>query len=84
MKLPSYEIVRCETDDKTLVLTDVGPWDVFPTITNGAEVLLAHLMATGIVQGRRILYYDSEGELTELLHRDGRFVGFAPCVEAER
>jgi len=37
----------------------------------------ATLIAIG--EGQRLLYYDSENELTELLHKDGKFVGFAPA-----
>jgi hypothetical protein len=29
-----------------------------------------------MLNGRRLFYYDSEGELTELLVKDGKFAGF--------
>jgi hypothetical protein len=60
-----------------IVLEDLGPWDKYMTITNAAEEVVEELTKAGkIFEGRRLLYYDSEGELTELAHKDGKFVGF--------
>ena len=73
MRLPNYEVVR-ETDD-CLLLRDVGPWDAFPTITNAAEELVAHLKP--LRPGQRLEYIDSYGQRDQILVRDGRFIGFA-------
>ena len=60
-----------------LVLRDLGPWDQRPTITNDAEQVVRTLVALGrLTDGRKLYYYDSEGELTEILVKDGEFAGF--------
>lgn len=62
-----------------LVIRDIGPWDRYMTITNDAEHVVEELVSKGVLPaGRRLLYYDSEGELDELLVKDGKFAGFAP------
>lgn len=67
------------TNDVVLI-ADVGPWDVYPTVTNDAEDVVKKLTAIGRLKpGRQLLYYDSEGVLSELLHDGaGVFLGFAP------
>lgn len=74
MRSPNYKIVE-DTPEK-LVIQDVGPWDSHPTITNAAEETVRQL-APGLGK-RRLFYYDSEGQLDELVHEGGRFVRFAP------
>ena len=62
-----------------LIIRDVGPWDRFMTVTNNAEAVVEELRADGMLpDGRRLLYFDSEGKLDEILIRDGKFAGFAP------
>lgn len=69
----NYEIV--ERDAEKVVLRDLGPWSQHPTITNDAEQVVEEThQVTG---NRRLLYYDSDGELTELVHDGPRFVRFA-------
>lgn len=58
------------------VIRDVGPWDSFPTVTNDAEWVVEQLAPE--LEGRRLFYYDSDGELDELVIVDGRFSGYAP------
>ena len=72
IRTPNYEIVR-ESDDVVLI-RDLGPWDKYPTITNGAEEVVAELAP--ILRGRRLEYYDSEGHRDEIVVAEGRFVGF--------
>lgn len=74
MKTPNFEIVK-ETKELVLI-RDLGPWECFPTITNGAEEVVAALAPK--LNGRRLEYYDSEGVRDQLLVEDGRFAGFAP------
>ena len=57
-----------------LVIRDVGPWDQYPTVTNDADAVVAELAPQ--LNGRRLLYYDSEDDLMELLVKDGKFHGF--------
>ena len=66
--------IESETD-RYIILRDDGPWDRFMTITNAAEDVIVELKY--MLSGRRVFYYDSEGELTELVVKDGRFAGFA-------
>jgi len=62
-----------------LIIRDIGPWDRHPTVTNGAEAVVRDLASSGYLpEGRRLLYYDSEGQLYELRVEHGRFAGFAP------
>ncbi len=70
----NYIIVKCTM--AYVVLQDLGPWNKYATITNAAEKVVAEMLPQlGL---RRLLYYDSEEELTELLIKDGHFAGFAP------
>jgi hypothetical protein len=70
-----YEIVK--DDSLFLTISDVG--QDRPSVTNDAEGVVLELHQVGILGSRRLLYYDSEGRLDELVH-DGRgtFLGFSP------
>lgn len=70
-----YEIVQ-ETLDCVLI-RDIGPWDRHLSVTNDAENVVAELAP--MLRGRRLEYFDSEGERDQLLVRDGKFAGFAPA-----
>jgi len=72
----NYSIVR--SDAQQIVIRDEGPWDRHLTITNDAEAIVAGLHESGSLRGRKLLYYDSDGQLDELVHEGGRFVRFAP------
>jgi hypothetical protein len=62
-----------------LMIRDKGPWDQHPTITNGAEEVVQRCFLYHELKDRKLLYEDSEGELSELLHDgNGKFKGFAP------
>lgn len=61
-------------DDNIIKIKDLGPWDQYMTITNGAEWVVEQLASR--LNGRRLLYIDSEGDTDELLVKDGRFAGF--------
>lgn len=62
---------------EAVTIRDDGPWDRFPTVTNDAETVVGEVNDICGLDGRR-LYYDSSGDLDEILHKDGRFTGFAP------
>ncbi len=69
MKLPRYDVIGINA--KGVVLRDVGPWDIFPTVTNAAEVVVAELVKRLILtQGMRLFYSDSEGDPGEILLYD--------------
>ena len=59
-----------EANGYFVVLKDLGPWDEYPTITNSAENVVAKMYEDGI-KDQRIIYFDSEDDLTELKH-DGK------------
>ena len=74
---PQYEIVERLADSVTI--RDVGPWDRFMTVTNGAEAVVDELVQSGIIrEGQRLFYYDSENILDEIVVKQGRFAGFKP------
>jgi hypothetical protein len=66
-------------DAKRIVIRDLGPWDMYQTVTNAAESVVDELSTSDRLVGRRLFYYDSEGDLGELLIKDGKFAGFAPA-----
>jgi hypothetical protein len=74
MRHANFELVRDQ--NYYLVIRDLGPWDKHPTVTNDAEWVVEQ--CAPLLRGRRLLYYDSMGNLDELVVREGRFVGFAP------
>jgi hypothetical protein len=62
-----------------IVLEDLGPWDMYQTITNDAENVVAYLHKSGrlVPPTKQIVYFDSEGVTTELRHDGmGNFTGF--------
>lgn len=74
MKTPQYRIVH-ETDS-AVTIQDVGPWDQYPTVTNGVEEVVAQIHE--YLNGRQLFYYDSESQLDIIQIKDGKFNGFAP------
>lgn len=65
-----------EDTDDVLCIRDIGPWNLYFTVTNDADNVVAELAPQ--LRGRRLEYIDSDGERDQLLVNDGRFVGFAP------
>lgn len=67
--------------DTILLFDDGDPWDEYLTVTNDAEWVLQQLKRDGKLEGspagKRVIYVDSDMELTELLHVNGEFSGFA-------
>jgi hypothetical protein len=64
-----------DVDGQFVWLKDEGPWSQYLTITNDAEGVVEQVVQR--YPNHRIKYYDSEGELTELLVKDGKFAGYA-------
>lgn len=70
-----FEIVLWWGSD-IVVLKDVGPWNMYPTVTNDAEAVIYDLFnfywtaSTGkrMTRSTRVFYYDSEGEPGEIIH----------------
>jgi hypothetical protein len=69
----NFSILR--QTDKFVILSDDGPWSKFPTITNDAEWVVAQVLPE--LNGRRLLYVDSDGQTDELIvDHNGEFAGF--------
>ena len=71
-------------EDDRVVIMDEGPWDVYLSVTNAAEQVVQELLPR--LGGRRLFYYDSGGDYSELLIKDGKFAGFInnqkePCPD---
>jgi hypothetical protein len=77
---PNYMIV--DRGDRHITIRDMGPWGVFPTVTNGAEDVVTDLVFRGeLKNGRKLLYYDSENRLEQLFHWNGSFKGFGRATD---
>lgn len=77
----NFEVVKVERG--LIVIRDLGPHDQYKTVTNAAESVVDRLaVAMLLPPGRRLFYYDSEGEFAEILLDDKQyFAGFAPARE---
>jgi hypothetical protein len=81
VELANFEFVERESTAERLVIRDLGPWHRYMTVTNAAEWVVDRLSALKRLKpGMRLFYYDSAGEYTEIVLRDGRFWSFAPAV----
>jgi len=74
MRRANYEIV--EQNETFVLIRDLGPWSEHPTVTNAAEDVVEELAP--LLRGRRLEYFDSEGQRDQLLVVNGKFAGFAP------
>lgn len=73
MKTPNYRVIEITKD--LVLLQDIGPWDLYPSITNGVEKVVE--LVFPLLQGRRLEYIDSEGERDEIVVTpDGEFQEF--------
>jgi len=70
-----FSIVR--SDANSITIRDEGPWDEVPTVTNDAEDVVRRMIADYGLGSRRLFYYDSDGELTELVVENGAFARYA-------
>jgi hypothetical protein len=68
-----YEVITVNA--QFLYLEDTGH-NQFKTVTNDAENVIDELRQKYGIEGRRIFYKDSLGQIDELLHRNGLFFGF--------
>lgn len=77
-----YEIVNSDPNAGHLLIRDLGPWSEHKTVTNDAEIVVGVLAHRGLLPaGRRLFYFDSEGELDEIVVKDGKFAGFKTADE---
>ena len=74
-KRSNYKIAS--SDCSTVILRDVGPHDKYLTVTNDAENVVRDIHRKGLLSSSQDLYYfDTEGELTELIYENGKFSRF--------
>ena len=65
-------------DPETVTIRDTGNGMVL-SVTNDAERVVKELHDLKILQGRKLMYFDSYGELAELKHDgNGTFLDFGP------
>lgn len=65
-----------------ITIEDVGPWSICKTITNDVEYVVGKLAPD--LNGRRLLYIDSDGRNDEIVVTpEGNFGGFKPFKEGE-
>lgn len=73
---PRAEYVIVDNGPDVLLIKDVGPWDIRPTVTNVVESVVEELAEK--LNGRKLHYIDSEGDLAEIVVKRGRFDSFRP------
>jgi hypothetical protein len=82
-EIANFSIV--DADLLSVTIRDLGPWDKFKTVTNAAEFVVETLVAAGrLPEGKRLFYYDSSGDLDEILVQGGRFAGFKAARTPEQ
>jgi hypothetical protein len=68
-------------DAEKVVIRDEGPWNRHMTVTNDASWVVGEIAPK--LNGRRLFYFDSEGQYDELVVVDGKFSRFAPGPSRE-
>jgi hypothetical protein len=68
----NYIIIEDAPD--RLVLKDIGPWNKFLTVTNDIEWVVSQVAPR--LNGRILLYHDSEDRPDRIIVRNGKFAGF--------
>jgi len=79
MKTRKANYLIIEDTEDYLLIQDVGPWNIYLTITNAAEYVAAELASQ--LGDRRLEYIDSDGQRDQLLVKDGKFAGYAPVIK---
>lgn len=72
-RLDSYQHAIWHPDEEA---AKVAAWGKAVAVTNDAEAVVVEL--ANKFGRRRILYFDSDGNLDELLHEGGVFLGYKP------
>jgi len=72
-----------EDNSEYLLIEDVGPWNIYKTITNAAEIVAEELAEQ--LGARRLEYIDSSGVRDQMLvSSDGKFVGFVLLPQTKK
>ncbi len=77
MRPAQFRIIE-DNPGEPLVIQDMSAAFLCGTITNDAEGVVERLFEAGkLPDGRKLLYYDSDGAIGELVHDGkGHFLGF--------
>lgn len=71
-----FEIVQ---DQPLLIIRDVGPWNMYPTVTNDIENVVKQLVKRKFLPTKgykSFAYYDSDDKMTGVIVHDGEFAQF--------
>jgi hypothetical protein len=71
----AFDVIK-ETQD-FIFIKDIGHKNRI-TITNDAAFVLSKLAAEYDIDGRRVFYMDSDGQIDEIKHCGVKFTGFKP------
>lgn len=72
----SYKVIQDSSG--AICLLDLGPWDQFKTITADVALVISELQqANKLPPGKRLFYWDSEGDFGEIILKAGKFDQFA-------
>ena len=76
-RVANYEVIGA-TNGRILI-RDLGPWDKYMTVTNAAQEVVEELVQSCVLHdGDRLFYFDSMGELDEIIVENLKFSGFRP------
>jgi hypothetical protein len=72
-----WEVVDRMSTDDWLVIKDVGDHSRCYTVTNDADNVVKRLISEGLLGlAQRLFYFDSGGDLDEIIHEKGKFKAF--------
>jgi hypothetical protein len=77
MRVRSYFRIEDNRPGFPLVIRDLGGELGCMSVTNDAESVVEYLYSEGdLTDDRKLYYYDTEGDLDEIVHEKGQFVRF--------
>lgn len=76
----AYKLIK-ERPNEILIEDRSGVWKGRKTITNAAELVIEDLFWRNLIKkSTRVLYIDSDGNISELSHDGRKFTGFITNV----
>lgn len=60
--------------DEYIIIDDLGPHDLYKSITNSAEWVLKQLLPR--LRGRKLYYIDTERMTDQIVYKAGKFIAF--------
>lgn len=64
-------------EDEVLIFDDYDPQNPTMSVTNDVEAVLWDLKMRGYLRPK-VFYKDTEGQIDEIVHDNGKFVSFKP------